>query len=485
MSCSKHLKSKVPALLLLCAFSTTSLAQAIALFELDKKHRSLVVNTMAKKLNQEYVFPEVAKKSAAFISQQLEAGAYANILDGKEFADKLTKDLQSINHDKHMKVWFNPPPPPPQPPVNASSTNMSSVNETMAEARRHDQQLRKVKQKRRNLEDNFGFYKVERLEGNVGYLDLRYFSGSEKAKTAAISSMQFLENADSLIIDMRNNRGGNPRMVQFICSYFFAANTHLNSLYWRVPDITEEYWSNETVVGKRRVNVPVYVLTSDKTFSGAEELSYNFKTQKRATLVGEVTGGGANPGGEVQINEMFSMFMPTGTAINPITKTNWEGVGVIPDVKTTAEQAFDKAYQLAKVSADKFRLKDIENKLIQQKKFSSTLTKIESLVKTDKARAATKANQSLQQAISAEVVDEEQINIMGYEYLIHQQNSEMAILLFSFNTKMFPKSFNAFDSLAEAYLKQGNKSLAQQHYKKSLLLNPANSNAQRVLSHSL
>jgi len=483
MYCSKHLKSKVPALLLLCAFSTTSLAQAIALFELDKKHRSLVVNTMAKKLNQEYVFPKVAKKSAAFISQQLEAGAYANILDGKEFADKLTKDLQSINQDKHMKVWFNPPPPPPPPPpANASSTNMSAANKTMAEAQRHDQQLRKVKQKRRNLEDNFGFYKVERLEGNVGYLDLRYFSGSEKAKSAAISAMQFLENTDALIIDMRNNRGGNPRMVQFICSYFFAANTHLNSLYWRVPDITEEYWSNDTVVGKRRVNVPVYVLTSDKTFSGAEELSYNFKTQKRATLVGEVTGGGANPGGEVQINEMFSMFMPTGTAINPITKTNWEGVGVIPDVKTTAEQAFDKAYQLAKTSADKFRLQDIENKLVQQKKLSAALINIESLVKTDKVNAAAKVKQHLQQAMTAEIIDEEQINIMGYEYLIHQQNAEMAILLFSYNTKMFPDSFNAFDSLGEAYLKQGNKKLAQQQYKKSLQLNPTNSNAQRVLS---
>jgi tetratricopeptide (TPR) repeat protein len=481
MSCSKHLKSKVSALLLLCAFSTTSFAQAVALFELDKKHRSLVVNTMAKKLNQEYVFPKVAKKSAVFIRQQLEAGAYASINDGKKFADKLTKDLQSINHDKHMKVWFNPPPPPP-PPANASSTNISAINKTMAEAQIHEQQLRKVKQKRRNLEDNFGFYKVERLAGNVGYLDLRYFSGSEKAQSAAVSAMKFLENTDALIIDMRNNRGGNPAMVRFICSYFFAANIHLNSLYWRVPDITEEYWTNDTVIGKRRVDVPIYVLTSDKTFSGAEELSYNFKTQKRATLVGEVTGGGANPGGEVQINEMFSMFMPRGTAINPITKTNWEGVGVIPDVKTTAEQAFDKAYALAKVSADKFKLQDIENKLIQQKKLSSALTKIETLVKTNKAVAATKANQSLEQAISAEVVDEEQINIMGYEYLVDQQNAEMAILLFSFNIKMFPESFNAFDSLGEAYLKQGNKKLALQHYKKSLQLNPANSNAQRMLS---
>jgi C-terminal processing protease CtpA/Prc len=470
----KRVLRKLPALLLVTAFSTTSFAEAIATYQLDKKQRSLVVNNMAAELKQQYVFPEVGEKTADFIIQQLNVGAYTHILNGKVFADKLTKDLQKINNDKHMKVWFNPPPPPP--------VSLSSENNGITEFNRNNKELKKLKQRRSEQEDNYGFYKVERLAGNVGYIDFRYFSASNKAKLAAISAMKFLENTDALIIDMRNNRGGNPKMVQFICSYFFAKNIHLNSLYWRVPDITQEYWTLDTVTGKRRIDVPLYVLTSHKTFSGAEELTYNFKTQKRATIVGEITGGGANPGSEIHINELFSMFMPMGTALNPITKTNWEGTGILPDVKTSAEQAFNKAYQLAKTAADKYRLNDLENKLVQSQKLATELTKIEQLVKKDKVLATTQIEQSLQQGISNKLLDEHQINLMGYEYLVHKKNTNMAILIFAFNTKMFPQSFNAFDSLGEAYLQQGNRKLAHQHYKKSLQLNPNNATAQQVLS---
>jgi len=463
---------QLPTLLLMTAFSASSSADGGAMYHLDKKQRTAVVNTMATEINQQYVFPKLGKKTAAYITKQLNSGAYANIVDGKAFAKKLTRDLQSINHDKHMRVRFTPPPPPPPP----------SMNSQLAEVDVHNNQLAQLKRKRNNQEENFGFYKVERLAGNVGYLDLRYFSGNKKAQSAAIAAMQFLQNTDALIIDMRNNRGGNPKMVEFICSYFFAANTHLNSLYWRVPNITEEYRSLVTIEGNRRLDVPVYILTSNKTFSGAEELSYNFKTQQRATLVGEVTGGAANPGGEVRINALFGMFMPTGTAINPITKTNWEGVGVIPDVKTSAEQAFDKAYQLAKISADEFRLKDLENKLTQSKNLANEMTQAEQLLATNKHKAVSKVKQALQQGIDNGILDENQINMMGYQYLITQKKNKMAVLVFSFNTQAFPGSFNAFDSLGEAYLKQGNIKLARQHYKKSLELNPENSNAKQVLS---
>ncbi|KGJ91696.1 S41 family peptidase [Colwellia psychrerythraea] len=468
---AKRLLWQLPSLLLVTVFSTASFSQAIAMYQLDKEQRSIVVNTMINKINQQYVFPKAGQKSAEFISQQLKTGAYANILDGKAFADQLTQDLQSINHDKHMQVWFNPPPPPPP------SDNLTSPVANLGNAK-----LSKLKRQRSELEENYGFYKVERLAGNVGYIDFRYFSGSDKAKSVAISAMKLLEGTDALIIDMRNNTGGNPDMVRFICSYFLAKNTHLNSLYWRAPDITEEYWTLDTVVGKRRIDVPLYVLTSSKTFSGAEELTYNFKTQKRATIVGEVTGGGANPGSEVNINELFSMFMPTGTAINPITKTNWEGTGVMPDVKSSAEQAFDKAYQLAKVAAQKYRLNDLDKKLAQSQLLMTELVQIEQLVKTNKAIAINKTEQTFKQSIADELLDESQINLMGYEYLVDKQNTAMAILIFSFNAKNFPYSFNAFDSLGEAYLKQGNNKLARLNYKKSLHLNPDNPTAKQFLS---
>jgi len=457
---------------MLTIFSTNTMAEPMVMFQLDKKQRSFVVNKMAKELNQQYVFPKIGEKSADFIKQQLNDGAYANFTEGKSFAQKLTQDLQSINHDKHMRVRFTPPPPPPPPSIGTNNRQSGSQPD-------HLQQL---KQKRKSREENNGFYKVERLKGNVGYIDFRYFSDSDNAKQTAISAMKFLENTDALIIDMRKNKGGSPKMVQFICSYFFPEKTHLNSLYWRAQDLTQEYWTLDTVIGKRRIDLPLYILTSNGTFSGAEELSYNFKTRERATLVGEVTGGGANPGGVVRINELFGMFIPMGTAINPITKTNWEGVGVIPDIETSAEQAFDKAYELAQISADKFRSKDLSSKLAKSIKFTEKLIQIEQLVITDKQKALDKIESVFNQGIADEILAENKINLIGYDYLINKKNIHMAILVFSFNTQAYPGSFNAFDSLGEAYLKQGNTKLADKYYKKSLNLNPNNITAQQVLS---
>ena len=144
-------------------------------------------------------------------------------------------------------------------------------------------------------------------------------------------------------------------MVQYICSYFFGEKTHLNSLYWRKGDRTQEFWTLDELPSERMPDVPLFVLTSKYTFSGAEEFAYNFKTRKRATIVGESTGGGANPGGTIEINELFSINVPTGRAINPVTQTNWEGTGVTPDVKTIASNALNKAHLLAKSSAENHR----------------------------------------------------------------------------------------------------------------------------------
>ncbi|MCM3872588.1 MAG: S41 family peptidase, partial [Pyrinomonadaceae bacterium] len=138
----------------------------------------------------------------------------------------------------------------------------------------------------------------------------------------------------------RGNGGGSPEMVALVCSYLFGAEpVHLNDLYWREGNRTDEFWTRKEVVGKRYLNKDVYVLTSKRTFSGAEEFTYNLKNLKRATIIGETTGGGAHPGGGFRINEHFSMFVPSGRAISPITKTNWEGTGVKPDIEVPSDQA--------------------------------------------------------------------------------------------------------------------------------------------------
>ena len=137
-------------------------------------------------------------------------------------------------------------------------------------------------------------------------------------------------------------------MVAFLCSYFFEGPpVHLNDLYWRSSNSTQQWWTLSYVPGKRYVNKDVYLLTSSGTFSAAEEFTNNLKTQKRATIVGETTGGGANPGGMERLSDHFGAFVPGGRAINPVTLTNWEGTGVAPDIAVPADQALTAAYRTA------------------------------------------------------------------------------------------------------------------------------------------
>ena len=192
---------------------------------------------------------------------------------------------------------------------------------------------------------NGGFEKVERLQGNVGYVDFRFFGQHPIAFKAVDSAFAFLQNTDALIIDLRQNGGGSPEMVAYICSYLFGDEpVHLNDLYFRPSNETRQYWTSPSVPGPRYLDKPVYVLTSSRTFSGAEECSYNLKNLKRATIVGETTGGGAHPGGSERLSDYFTAFIPSGRAINPITKTNWEGTGVEPDIKVAAAEALKTAH---------------------------------------------------------------------------------------------------------------------------------------------
>src|SRR5262249_36093703 len=185
---------------------------------------------------------------------------------------------------------------------------------------------------------NCGFEKIERLPGNVGYLEFRQFAPPGICADTASAAMNFLANADAVIIDLRRNGGGDPAMVALISSYLFDAEpVHLNDLYFRPDNSTRQWWTLPYVPGKRLGSKKdVFVLTSKRTFSAAEEFTYNLKSLNRATIVGETTGGGAHPGGSRRINDHFAIWVPSGRAINPITKTNWEGTGVTPDIDVPA-----------------------------------------------------------------------------------------------------------------------------------------------------
>ncbi len=289
---------------------------------IDAATRTQVVDGILKRLNDSYVFPEVAKKMEQSIREKVDKKEYDQITSAKQFATTLTNDLQAVSKDKHLRVRYSYESIPERGP-------------------RREPTAEEKEQRQRDLTWlNHGFTKVERLRGNLGYIEFLNFADEELGADTVAAAMNFVNGTDALIIDMRSNGGGNPAMVALVCSYLFGADpVHLNDLYWREGDRTDEFWTRKQVAGKRYLNKDVYVLTSKRTFSGAEEFTYNLKNLKRATIIGETTGGGAHPGGFSRINEHFGMFVPSGRAISPITKTNWEGTGVTPDISVPADQA--------------------------------------------------------------------------------------------------------------------------------------------------
>ena len=297
---------------------------------IDAATRTKVIDGVLKRLNDSYVFPEVAKKMEQSIRERVDKKEYDQVTSAKEFASKLTNDLQAVSKDKHLRVRYS----------NRAIPERAPRREPTAEEREQE--------KRELAWMNYGFSKVERLPGNVGYVEFRGFMAPVLGADTVAAAMNFVNGTDALIFDMRNNGGGDPEMVALICSYLFGPEpVHLNDLYWREGNRTDEFWTKKEVPGKRYLNRDVYVLTSNRTFSGAEEFTYNLKNLKRATIIGETTGGGAHPGGGFRITENFGMFVPTGRAISPITKTNWEGTGVTPDVAVPADQALLTAQIIA------------------------------------------------------------------------------------------------------------------------------------------
>ena len=288
--------------------------------ELEPEKLEGLIESLASEVEECYVFPDVAHEIAEKLRERLFDGGYEGI-SLETLAERLTVDLRSMNHDKHLRASLVRP-------------SAETAPDPALQEREHAAMLRR---------QNYGFHKAEILEGNVGYLDLRGFLSIDTARDTAAGTMAFLANVDALVVDLRANGGGDPSMTQFLCSYFFAERTHLTSLEWRGLDAPQELWTLDQVPGKRLVDVPLFVLTSGSTFSAAEGFAYALQSRGRATIVGETTGGGAHPGSTHEIAGLVSVFIPQGRAVNPITKTNWEGVGVEPHVKVPAHQALDAA----------------------------------------------------------------------------------------------------------------------------------------------
>jgi len=296
---------------------------------LDAATRSAAIESLAVAVRDRYVFPDKGAELAKILKRRAAKKEYDRISSTREFADSLTAHMQAGTHDLHMRVHYRLEPLP----RDAGDEDHPSE----AERRRQlaFEQLR-----------NFGFDQVRRLPGNVGYLDLRMFSGTPEAQATAVAAMNFLGNCDALIVDLRRNGGGSPGMIQTLLSYLVepGERLHFNDFYEREGDRWVQYYTSPFVPGPRLAGKPVYVLTSALTGSAAEEFSYDIQTHKLGTLIGATTAGAANPGSFVRLTDHLAAFVANGRAVNPVTKTNWEGVGVKPDVAVPPHEALRTAH---------------------------------------------------------------------------------------------------------------------------------------------
>ncbi len=286
----------------------------------DAATRRAVIAELSSQLKANYVFPDVADKLATTLAAKEAGGGYAQAKDSEAFGDALTKDLRALGNDGHFVVRYDPEYRPQPVDAAPDAASLAAMQQELASR-------------------GFGIDSVRRLPGNVGYLELRMFGPAAMVGAAISGAMTVLSGTDAMILDLRRNGGGEPETVAYLMSHFFTQGDerHLNDLYYRKGDRTRQYWTIPNV--DPRYTRPVYVLTSGRTFSGGEECAYDFQTQKRAKIVGEKTGGGANPGNGYAIGKGFAAFIPNGRAINPITKTNWEHVGVAPDIAVPAADA--------------------------------------------------------------------------------------------------------------------------------------------------
>ncbi len=289
--------------------------------------RQHLLDAMLPLIRAHYVFPELGVTAAQTLQDHLARGDYASLSVEKDFAQRLTDDLRAVTHDLHFRVTYRTPgqaPPPPTPELQAKL----------------------------EVEARQGVHSVDRLADGVAVLKLDSFldpPDSPALRKAYADAMSEVADARVLVLDLRDNYGGDPRTVAYMLSYLFDPTpVHVNDIWSRDENVTWQNWTERDVPGKRfGGHKPIFVLVSKNTMSGGEEAAYDLQAQKRAVVIGEPTSGGANPAPHFDFDAGFRVYIPSARAINPITHTNWEGTGVQPDVAADPADALKVALSLA------------------------------------------------------------------------------------------------------------------------------------------
>ncbi len=325
---------------------------------IDAATRTQVIEGALKELAAAYVYPDVAREMDKAIRTRIANKEYEQITSATALAKQLTTDLQAVSRDKHLRVAYRAEalaagdgPPGPVRIVRRTDAGdehkeMSPVGgrrvivrtdagDAKGEAAAPPQRIRLLPP---DPSGKQGLEKVERLPGDLGYLQFSYFAGADAVGEKVSAAMNELHDTNALIIDLRHSRGGSADTIEFLMSYLFSGRVHLNDMYNRLDDTTMEAWTFD-VPGKHYLDKDVYLLTDSGTFSAAEAISYTLQNLKRATIIGATTGGGAHPVMPRRLTDHFLVTVPFARYISTVTKSNWEGVGVKPDIAVPPAQA--------------------------------------------------------------------------------------------------------------------------------------------------
>ena len=292
----------------------------------NSAERNRQIVEIADKINQYYIFEDVANQLSKKLKSEIELKTFANLTD-EEFAKTLSSYLTKNGNDLHFNVLYRP-----------NKEDEKKVNEK--------ELLQKYDSI--NKQWNYGFEKVMRLDGNIGYIEYTGFpEGNKSAQQILDATMNFVSNTNALIIDLRNNNGGDGKMVELFLSYFFDQKINLNETYTRYNNKTTKSYTIKKVNGKKYLNKPVFVLVNNKTISAAEAFAYNLQQNKIAKIIGSKTYGAANPVKAFFIDKKYHLFIPVSIEKNSVTKTNWEHKGIDADIKVSSEKALIKAQIIA------------------------------------------------------------------------------------------------------------------------------------------
>ncbi len=306
-------------------------------FVLDDNQIEDIIKDLSKKIENYYVFPETGEKISQFLLDKLKQGSYNGIKDPTSLERIISNDMVDVSDDKHFYLEYDPLMV--QTLMEEMKNGVSVFDDDYIEFKisLRSEQYR-----------NYHIIKAERLPGNIGYIKLNDFPPAEFAGDVITGAFKLLTNSHAFIFDIRNNGGGYPSLVSFMISHLIEPSSKLlTSIYERKTDSIFQNWTVPYISGKRFPNIPVYILTSQRTASGAEEFAYVLKMMGRATIVGENTRGAANPVDILPVLDRFVIWLPIGTPTNPISKDNWEGKGVFPDYEIKQEKALEKAHMLA------------------------------------------------------------------------------------------------------------------------------------------